>query len=238
MSVIGTPRDWAGVIDSKVPEILQLIVTAWKQIPPGKPDELEDAITKRLSVALHRSRKARQMMFLILTQVVELDPTTSDEFGRMDIAFYPTGEGWVPREDVYFCLECKRLNVIKGTHRRSYAAEYVTLGMVRFVTGQYARAVRHGGMIGYVRDGDVSRAITNVDTNVRKQCDRLCMPPPGGFVRSALRPNDAGARETHHHRRHRESPFRIHHLFMSGDPRIEGSLAFKKKSATKRRRSV
>lgn len=33
--------------------------------------------------------------------------------------------------------------------------------MLRFVTGQYSKAVRHGGMIGYVLDGNVSRAMTN-----------------------------------------------------------------------------
>ena len=91
------------------------------------------------------------MMFQIDTQVVELEPAPGEDLGRLDIAFRPL----IPREDIYFCLETKRLNVIKDGQTRTYASEYVRFGMMRFVTGQYAKAVRHGGMIGYVLDGDL-----------------------------------------------------------------------------------
>jgi hypothetical protein len=37
--------------------------------------------------------------------------------------------------------------------------------MVRFVSGQYANVVRHGGMLGYVLDGDITAAIANVQAN-------------------------------------------------------------------------
>jgi hypothetical protein len=38
--------------------------------------------------------------------------------------------------------------------------------MVRFVSGQYANVVRHGGMLGYVLDGDITAAIANVHANI------------------------------------------------------------------------
>ena len=98
-------------------------------------------------------------MFQIRTQVVELDPMPGEDLGRMDIVFIPL----VPREDIYFCLESKRLNVVKDGETRAYASEYVTFGMLRFVTGQYSKAVRHGGMIAYVLDGNLSRAISNIE---------------------------------------------------------------------------
>jgi hypothetical protein len=218
MNVIGAPKDWAGVIDSKVPDIIKLVAAAWKRVPPGAPDEREDDITTRLCITLQRSRTARKMMFYIQYQPVELDPATGDEFGRMDIAFYPSGEKWVPREDIYFCLECKRLNVIKAGKPRTYATEYATLGMARFVTGQYARAVLHGCMIGYVRDGDVPRAMANVDANIKARYAALKMKPPGEFVPSAVFPRLAHVRETHHRRRKGQPLFRIHHMFMTGDP--------------------
>jgi hypothetical protein len=50
------------------------------------------------------------------------------------------------------------LNARNGRH--------VLFGMFRFVTGQYSTAVRHGGMMGYALDGDISRAMTNVDANM------------------------------------------------------------------------
>lgn len=218
MSFINAPKDWAGVIDNKFPDIIKLVAAAWKRVPPGAPDEREDEITARLCIALQRSRTARQLMFYIHCQPVELDPATGDEFGRMDIAFYPSGEKWVPREDIYFCLECKRLNVIKDGKPRSYATEYVTLGMARFVSGQYARAVRHGCMIGYVRDGDVRRAMANVDANMKARHVALRMAPPGMFIPSAVLPKLAHVRETHHHRDKAEPPFRTHHMFMAGNP--------------------
>ena len=218
MSIIGAPKDWQGVIDSKVPDIIKLVVAVWKRVSPGAADEREDDITARLCIALQRSRTARKMMFYIHFQQVELDPSTGDEFGRMDIAFYPSGEKWVPREDIYFCLECKRLNVIKGGKPRAYATEYVTMGMNRFVTGQYSRAVLHAGMIGYVRDGDVPRAMSDVEAGIVARHSELAMKPPGQFMPSAVLPRFRHARETHHERRRGEPAFRIHHLFMAGNP--------------------
>jgi hypothetical protein len=128
----------------------------------------------------------------------------------MDIAFIPL----VPREDIYFCLESKRLNVIKSGTPRTYASEYVRFGMLRFVTGQYSKAVHHGGMLGYVLDGNVSDAIANVEGNIRQRHEELCMTPPGVFSASAVLNGDDRARETHHQRAHETSVFRIHHIFM------------------------
>jgi hypothetical protein len=145
--------------------------------------------------------------------MVELDPLPGQDLGRLDITFIPSS---VAREDIYFCLESKRLNVLKDGQRRAYASEYVTLGMLRFVTGQYSKMVRHGGMIGYVLDGDVSRAIANVEENIKARCLELCMAPPGALQLSSVLTSDPRARETHHQRQHETTQFRIHHLFMAG----------------------
>lgn len=188
----------------------------WKRVALGESDEKEDDITKRLCLALQRSRTARKLMFYVHPQIVELDPATDDEFGRMDIGFYPTNQPWVPKEDIYFCLECKRLNVVKDGKPRAYASEYVKLGMVRFVTGQYARAVRHGCMVGYVRDGDMVKAMSNVEGQIVKQREILGMEPPGGSVGNGFLPRTTTARETRHKRAHDSQVFRLHHVFMAG----------------------
>lgn len=124
----------------------------------------------------------------------------------------------MPREDIYFCLESKRLNVVKDGKARTYASEYVTFGMLRFVTGQYARAVRNGGMIAYVLDGDVSRAMANVEANIRRQRVALCIAAPGALLPLTVLKGDPRARETHHQRVHETNLFRIHHLFMPTIP--------------------
>jgi hypothetical protein len=211
MSVVGAPTEWAGLIDSMVPEILQLVIQSWEQLPAPDPDGREDQITVALCRALKNNRTARSLPFQVDTQVVELDPANGQDIGRLDVSFRPL----VPREDIYFCLEAKRLNVVREGEMRSYASEYVMQGMMRFVTGQYAKAVRHGGMIGYVLNGDVARALTNVEANIQNQYAVLCMEAPGRFLPSTALPDNTHARETHHKRAHETGNFFIHHLFVA-----------------------
>jgi hypothetical protein len=210
VTVIGTSAEWANLIDPMVPEIIKLVIATWEEMSSPPPDEGEDNITVALCRALQQSRTARGLMFQIRTQVVELEPVVGQDLGRMDIVFIPL----VPREDIYFCLESKRLNVVKNGETRSYASEYVTFGMMRFVTGQYSKAVRHGGMVAYVLDGNLSRAMTNVEANIQKHHCALRMAAPGSFLPSGVLKDDSRARETHHSRTHEANLFSIHHLFM------------------------
>jgi hypothetical protein len=211
VAVIGAPTEWIDLIDPMVPVILNLVIASWEEMPAPAADETEDNITRELCRALKQNRTARGLMFQIHTQLVELDPMPGEDLGRLDIAFVPL----VPREDVYFCLESKRLNVVKDGTPRSYASEYVNLGMVRFITGQYSKAVRHGGMLAYVLDGDIPRAMNNVEANIQKQRTALCMSAPAGFVPSTAVVGDDRTRETHHQRSHETTIFRIHHLFVT-----------------------
>ena len=189
--------------------ILDLAVATWEGMPSPNSDDGEDKITTALCRALQQNRTARGLMFQICTQVVELEPAAGADAGRMDIVFIPL----VPREDIYFCLEAKRLNVVKNDGSRAYASEYVTFGMLRFVAGQYSRSVRHGGMVAYVLDGNLSRAISNIEFNIRLHCGALCMERPAALLPSTVM-QDARARETHHRRVHDANLFHIHHLFM------------------------
>jgi len=214
VSLIGVPSEWLDLVHSKVPEILNLVIATWEGLPSPSPDQKEDSISVELCRALQQNRTARGLMFQIHTQQVELDPMPGEDLGRLDIAFRPL----IPCEDIYFCLECKRLNVIKDGHKRAYASEYVKFGMLRFVTGQYAKAVRHGGMVGYVLDGNVPHAMAKVEANIRTRHSALRMDAPGAFQPSAVLIGDDRVRETHHHRAHETDLFRIHHLFLASAP--------------------
>lgn len=209
MTIVGTPTDWADLIDPMVPQILSLVIEAWEGMPRAAHDQGEDDITIALCQTLQRSRTARGLMFQIRTQLVELDPASPTTLGRMDIVFIPL----IPREDIYFCLESKRLNVVKNGKIRAYAAEYVKFGIFRYVTGQYSRVVRHGGMIAYVLDGNITRAMINIKKNLQRHHSALGMTTPAFFPSCSLK-GDARARETHHRRDHDPKVFRIHHLFM------------------------
>lgn len=211
MTLIGTPPpEWVDLIDNLVPAILELVISTWEAMPPPAGDALEDPTTLALCRCLLRNKNSSNLPFRIHIQQVELDPAEGEEEGRMDIAFIPM----VPHEGIYFCLECKRLNVVNEKGVRSYASEYVLKGMMRFVRGQYSAVVRHGGMLGYVLNGDISHAIKTVSNAIQDNHLVLGMSPPGVMQSSSILPDNSMTRETHHTRQHNSDVFQIHHIFV------------------------
>lgn len=214
MMHLGSPEQWIGFIDTQIPNILDLVIEAWESLPPPSANEREDPVSESLCRVLRRARDRCDLPFRIDTQLVELEPAAGQDQGRMDIVFSPP----VPREDIYFCLECKRINVREGDAIRPYFVEYVRFGMLRFIRGQYANSVRFGGMLAFVLNADVPHAVAGIEANVRTLCAELGMDAPGAFRPSTVRPADSRIRETWHRRDNRPDLFVIHHLFMAGDP--------------------
>ncbi len=212
---VGSSEEWLDLIDSQVPDIISLVIETWESLPPPAANELEDRVSLELCKALRQSRSRCDLPFRIDTQQVELDPSAGQDQGRMDIVFSPM----VPREDIYFCLECKRINVRESSGIRPYFVEYVRHGMSRFVQGQYARIVRSGGMLAFVLNGDIDSAIAGVEGNIRTLHSELGMDAPGVLDASSVRPNDIRVRETSHRRLNGADRLLIHHLFMAGDPK-------------------
>ena len=210
MRPLGVPDEWLDLIESQVPDILALVRRTWQTMPPLAPDALEDPTTEELCRRLRQSRAAADLPFRIDIQLVELGESLDSDQGRMDIVFSPM----VPTETVYFCLECKRLNVTKLDYIRSYATEYVIRGMMRFITGKYAPQVRHGGMLGYVLDGNVAGAIGRVSAVIGRRCEELGMKGSCLLRQSSIRTTDSSAKETRHWREPSGSLFVIQHLFL------------------------
>jgi hypothetical protein len=193
-----------------VPAVVLRIIKAWEEMPKPGPSDLEDAISDKLYSALVKSKRRSNFPFLICRENLEFDLDLEKETGRKDIVFYPCD-----REEIYLCLEAKRLNAMISNKCRSLADEYVKEGMQRFVDCKYARAVRHGAMLAYVLDSDIDRAMQNVENNMRKRLSELRMNKNGGFIASTIRPDDHRTKETHHHRSRERAIFRIHHLFVA-----------------------
>lgn len=216
MTHIGSPVEWYALIESQVPRIIELVIGVWESLPSPTANELENDVTNRICARLQNHPERGTFQFHIVPQNVILEPDSGAELGRTDIAFKP----FVPSDSIYFCLECKRLNVreLAGGTTRGYHVEYVRFGIVRFVSGQYAESVHAGGMLGFVLDGDVDGAVAGVGDNVRRLHAELGMPAPGAFLTSSIRPADARLRETIHVRTGQSEPFRIHHMFLAGDP--------------------
>jgi len=210
MMLSGDPRAWLDFIEDQVPILLDLIIAAWNEMPPIRADALEDPTTESLCRGLRRHRAAASLPFRIDTQLVELDPAEGERQGRMDIVFSPM----VPDEAYYFCLECKRLNVVQEGRRRSLAAEYVREGVLRFVRRQYGRHVQHGGMLGYVLDGRVPEAIRNVRRQIETHRPALGLIPDG-LARSRFAGHLDHVLESSHVREQHSPPFLLQHVFVA-----------------------
>jgi hypothetical protein len=210
--IVGDPVDWDDFFqENLIPAILSHIISTWTLMEKPGQSDYEPDICRKLYAALKTSKDRNRHPFLIRIEDVEVT-NLAEETGRKDIAFFPPAND----EDIYFCLEAKRLNALESGRRRSLADKYVKGGMQRFVDGKYSRFVHHGGMLGYVLDGKVTRAMKNVEANIRAHAKELGMALPGGFLASSVRPDDPSTKETHHRRGHDTALFRIHHLFMEG----------------------
>ena len=213
MSVAGNSVQWDDLFEQDlIPAVLALVISAWDQMQKLGQDAREDDISVHLYRALLNGKDRNAHAFLIRYQDVEIHDDVSKESGRKDIVFFPS----LFDEPIYFCLEAKRLNALVSGRRKSLADEYVKEGMQRFVDGKYSRHVRHGGMLGYVLDGDIVRAIANVSNCIRRHQAALRMDGPAGLHRSRIRPDDPRARETRHRRRNEAIAFCLHHLFVAG----------------------
>lgn len=212
--IVGDPAFWDDFFQqSLIPTILSLVINTWNRMEKPRQTNHEDDISIKLYAALVNSKDRSQHVFLIRYEDVEVDTNLAKATGRKDIVFFPPAND----EEIYFCLEAKRLNALVSGVRKSLADEYVKEGMQRFIDGKYSRFVRHGGMLGYVLDGKVARAVKNVERNIQAHVRELGMNAPGRFLSSSIRPDDPSTKETHHRRAHETALFHIHHLFMKGE---------------------
>jgi hypothetical protein len=196
---------------SLVPMVLLHVITTWEQMPKPGQSDLEDTISDKLFSALVNAKNRSDLPFLMRREDLEFDFESAKETGRKDIVFFPSFQ-----EEIYLCLEAKRLNAVISGKVRSLADEYVKEGMIRFVERKYSRSVRHGVMLGYVLDGDIERAIKNIEKNIRNHLSELRMSSNTGFIASSIRPSDCYAKDTQHQREHEKTIFNIHHLFVAG----------------------
>ena len=125
---------------------------------PSQPQE--DAITINLVHMLSKDPGARRLFHWLEYQYEPFgfaaDGSACSK-GKIDMALL------VDRgRERYLAYECKRLNVVRQGRRHSLATLYVTEGVVRFVTEQYAENLVVGCMLGYVMDGNVAAAQTKV----------------------------------------------------------------------------
>ena len=95
------------------------------------------------------------------------DYETIENTGRADIRILPVNP--YVTDEVYYIVECKRLNNQNLTGVTGLNAEYVKNGICRFVTGYYSSYFGINGMIGFVVDNlDIDNNITCLNSFLNK----------------------------------------------------------------------
>lgn len=172
-------------------------------------DSHEDAITNQL-VLLLRRRRGHPPPYRVQLQPTEVAADANGKAiitGRHDIHLIFD----LDDDDASLIYECKRLNVVRAGKKSALATEYVSDGMMRFVTGQYSPRVHRGGMLGYVMDGAVDDAMRKVRQAIETRAADLALED----ALTAISPSPPGKRFASTHRRPgRASPFHIQHLLL------------------------
>ncbi|SEH62378.1 hypothetical protein [Magnetospirillum fulvum] len=152
--LIGDMQDWVDSFVSFDDRFLERVAAAWPVCMAVLPEQPgEDEITINLVYHLAKDKVIRRLCHWVEYQFepfgLAADGSKYSK-GIIDIAVLFDWE-----RERYLAYECKRLNVINGGSRSSLATVYVTQGMMRFLTEQYAENLPVGCMLGYVLDGDV-----------------------------------------------------------------------------------
>ena len=138
---------------------------------PGQPEE--DTITINLVHLLSLDAVVRRICYFVIYQHEPFGTHPGGakfSKGKIDIAVLLDQE-----RERYLAYECKRLNVIHNGTRASLATRYVNDGMMRFLTEQYAEGLPMGCMLGYVMDGDMTFALTQVFGAIAAQKTQLAV---------------------------------------------------------------
>jgi hypothetical protein len=152
--------------DDQIATVLDLVCRGVDEARPDvTPGMLEVPTTVIVRKAIRRVKKSLGFTNLQIRGEHELeDMSTTDPsiLGRIDITLqflHQFGD-----EDAYVAVECKRVRAGDATLN----ASYVTNGVHRFVTGQYAAGHEWGFMLGYVLGLPIEEVVSFIDARVRK----------------------------------------------------------------------
>ena len=137
------------------------VATARPLLEPGM---LEVPITNHVKKAIRRLKTELGLSNLEIIgefELLDLDNNDPEVLGRIDIILrfmHQFGD-----QEAYLGVECKRV----GDGKHTLNQRYVTKGVDRFVTGQYAAGHHWGMMLGYVLKLPSAVMVKGIDTRMR-----------------------------------------------------------------------
>ena len=175
-----------------IPHALALVFSAWDQLAWQDRAALEPQITRELAKRLQRLKQARRLPF---TVECENDPLT-DLPVRLDFRLLSGFD-----ERAYFTLEAKRLYIPRDRRPDPNLDKYRKTGMLAFIEGSYAPNLPDGAMLGYVMDGNLTRAVERLREMLLDEVHRKSLNITSGPSASRYLPGHPQVSETTHRRR-------------------------------------
>ena len=195
MNIVGTSDRFSTLFpDDFLEDIIGRMFVAWNRIPKPITEVLEIRITKLLRHQYAYDPVIKQLPFQVRRELTIDDPATGEELGKIDLCLLHGND-----EDIYFAFECKRLNVTFPCGKfDSLAAKYVgPEGIGCFVSQKYAAGQQHGGMIGYVFDGDIDTARSAINNQLAKSKTDLTLLSDS-LATCGISPENSQLNETQH----------------------------------------
>ena len=142
--------------------------------------------------------------------VERLDPDTGKGFVEIDI-YVPHGYD----SRCYFGIEAKKLNTVNSAGKwESQAGDYAGKdGMGCFIDGRYAYYQCEGAMVGYVMDGDCTKAKASLSESIERRSEALRVTVPCPFDPAQDLAGYPHAFETRHNSARGE--FTIYHILLA-----------------------
>ncbi|NGM80160.1 hypothetical protein [Burkholderia multivorans] len=160
---IGRPS--FGLSEDQIATVVDLLCSGVAAARPLlQPGMLEVPITIQVKKAMRRVKKDLGLSNLEIVGEFEVLDLSNDDpavLGRIDIILrflHQFGD-----EEAYLGVECKRV----GHGEAGLNQRYVTQGVDRFVTGQYATGHHWGMMLGYVLRLPTSALVNGIDARIR-----------------------------------------------------------------------
>lgn len=213
MDILGNPpTDWQKQLNRVVSDVEDAIISVWprcrRRLTESDLDH-ENRISHRLVKYVREEKGLRDLPFQVHSEFELLDEDKNGDIvitGRVDIAVLFTNS-----EEIYFAIEAKRLYVPQETsYPKANLAPYIRDGLACFSSGQYAKQMPRGAMLGYVLARTVDYAGEMLSKAITKKADEL------GYI-SATPITFANGKAKTVHKRIDNSKITIHHLLLDAN---------------------
>ena len=191
----------------EVKQAIELILRSWESF--NAKVNLEDKITNKFYAHLIENKNRSKYFFTVVPRPAEIGEQ-GEEIGEIDLKIFYRNQ-----EQTYFSFECKRLRVHYPSGFDTLAGKYITEGMYRYFSGQYAHNLDKGGMLGYVMDSNINEAMKDVQKAIDKRRLNLYMEE-NEILKASSCITSKQVRETLHKYGPTEN-FTMYHVFLPMD---------------------